>query len=156
MTTRSAASFSALGVLVTLAAVVALTAQAGTAARGSAGPTALLQGIDGGDVHGAVSFVSIPAQSGTSVAVLVHGLPAEAHVDVRLHTGRSLDRVSANFTQLTSGRATPGGTLRSYSPVRFRTGSNVRTPELTDGAHMVLVHADDTLVAYAHIPRAAR
>ena len=153
MTRPSAAIFSTLGLLVTLAALVALTAQAGTAARSSAAPTALLHGVDDGEIHGAVSFVSTPASDGTSAAVIVHGLPADARIDTRLHTGESLDRLSTGSTPLPSGRATSTGSFRAYGPVRFRTGADVHISDVTDGAHIVLVYAGDQLVAYAHIPR---
>ena len=153
MTRRSAATLSALGVLVALAAVVALTAQAGTAAGSGTARAALLHDIDGGDVHGAVSFVSASSNGATSAAVIVHGLPATARVDVRLHSGRSLDRVSASSTALPSGQATPTGSFRAYGPVRFRTGNEVHLSDVADGAHMILVYAGDQLVAYAHIPR---
>ena len=153
MTRRTAATFGAFGVLLALAAVVALTAQAGTRAHGTATPAALLHGVDDDGIHGAVSFVSTPAPGGTAAAVIVHGLPAEARVDVRLHTGRSLERASASSTALPSGHAATNGSFRAYGAVRSRNGSDVALSDITDGAHLVLLYAGDELVAYAHIPR---
>jgi hypothetical protein len=152
MTRRSAGTFSALGVLAVLAAVVALAAQAGTVAQRGA-PTAKLHAADDSEIHGAVSLLPTPVTGGTTVAVTVHGLPANARVDVRLHTGRSLAHVSSGSTALPSGTAGESGSFRAYGPVRSRAGADVRITDVTDGAHMVLVHANDSLVAYAHIPR---
>ena len=112
MTRRSAGT---LGVLAVLAAVVALAAQAGTVAQGGA-PTAVLHAADGSEIHGGVSLLPIPVTGGTTVAVTVHGLPANARVDVRLHAGRSLAHVSSSSTALPSGTAGESGSFRAYRP----------------------------------------
>ena len=151
MTRRITGALSALAVLAALASVVALTAQAGTAARPSVTPTVRLHAVDGSGIHGAVSFASRPG-GGTSVALIIHGLPANARFDARLHAGRSLERLSASSTPLPSGHASATGSFRAEAGLLSR-GHDVRSSTVTDGAHLVIVRADGRDIAYAHVPR---
>ncbi len=151
MIRRSAGALTALGILAALAAVLALAAEAGTGAQSA--PSAVLHAADGSAVHGGVSFIPTPITQGTSAALTIHGLPPNAYAHVRLHTGRSLAEASTTSVALPGGRVGKSGSLRAYGQVHNRNGSDVRITDITDGAHMVLVYANDSLVAYAHIPR---
>jgi hypothetical protein len=153
MSRRGATALTALTAFAALAAVVALSAQAGTAANRSVAPTTVLHAVDGSRIHGAVGFAPTPGGTGTTVALTVHGLPAGADVEARLHAGRTLDRLSASSTPLPSGPATESGSFRGESRVLFRWDHDVRIGELTDGGHTVVVLADGRFVAYAHVPR---
>ena len=149
--TRTTGALTALAALAALASVVALTAQAGTAAQRSVAPATVLHAVDGSEIHGAVGFAPT-AGGGTSVSLTIHGLPASAKVDARLHTGWSLQSLSRSSTPLPGGRASATGTYRAAGLLRSR-GHDVRSSAVTDGAHTVVIRTGGRLVAYAHVPR---
>jgi hypothetical protein len=148
---RVTGALSAFAVLVALASVVALTANAGTAQRTRTPPTSVLHAVDGSEAHGAVGFA--PAgDNGTVVSLAIHGLAANAWVDAELHAGRDIDHVSESSTPLTRGRASEAGSYRGGGALLSR-GHAVHEVDVTDGAHIVLVRAHGRVVAYAHVPR---
>ncbi len=108
--------------------------------------------MDGGEIHGAVSLIPTPVTEGTSAAVTIHGLPANARIDARLYAGSSLDRLSNGSAELPSGLAAESGSFRAYGRVLSESGREVRIDDVTDGGHLVLIRANGSLVAYARIP----